>query len=97
MRFKIYQSGFFGRDFISVSSILDVKKGVGRREWHTLSYTEMLVTFHKISQSRLENNFHSISCMLPEKITASNLTVTDTLLDPARPLQQDFHHCAVFP
>lgn len=27
MRFKIYQSGFFGRDFISVSSILDLKKG----------------------------------------------------------------------
>lgn len=86
MRLKIYQSGFLGRDFISVSSILDVKKGVGRREWHTLPYTEMLVTFHKISSSHLENHFHSISCMLPEKITTSNLTVTDTLLDPTNPL-----------
>lgn len=36
------------RDFINVSSIFNVKNGVGRREWCTLSYIEMLVTFHKI-------------------------------------------------
>lgn len=83
VKFRIHQSGI-GWDISNVISIFSVKNGVRRREWRALSYIEMLVTFHKILESHLESNFHSSSCMLPEKITASNLTVTDTLMNPSK-------------
>lgn len=68
-KFNIHQPGFLA-EILSMPVVFWMSKWGGKRGV-AYSDMEMLVTFHDFLWSHLESNFHSIFCLLHEKITTS--------------------------